>query len=108
MGKKQWSLQEIQLAFDVGEAFILDLEREEIICSTCQEGGSPRMFAAAEVEKVRMAKVLVEEMEVNLPGVEVILRMRQNMTEMKRQFDAVLEALLKELQDGLKVTSKPD
>jgi MerR family transcriptional regulator/heat shock protein HspR len=41
-------------------------------------------------------------MGVNLAGVEVILRMRQNMFEMRKQFDTILEELAKNVNDTLK------
>ncbi len=41
-------------------------------------------------------------MGVNLAGVEVILRMRQSMIEMRRQFDSILEDLAQELQDAFR------
>jgi MerR family transcriptional regulator/heat shock protein HspR len=41
-------------------------------------------------------------MGVNLAGVEVVLRMRQNMVEMRRQFDAILEDLAREVQETLR------
>jgi MerR family transcriptional regulator/heat shock protein HspR len=40
-------------------------------------------------------------MEVNLPGVEVILQMRQNMLDMRRQFDDILEDLARRLHDKI-------
>ena len=64
---------------------------EDIVCPTCREGASSQLFSAGELEKLRLAKILVEEMDVNLPGVEVILRIRQNMIDMRRQFDDILE-----------------
>ena len=68
-----------------------DLESEEIVCAEMEADESARRFCMEELEKLRLAKILVEDMEVNLPGVEVILRMRQNMLDMRRQFDAILE-----------------
>jgi len=44
----------------------------------------------------------VEDMGVNLPGVEVILRMRQMMFDMRRQFDEILDDLAREFQGRLK------
>jgi hypothetical protein len=41
-------------------------------------------------------------MGVNLPGVEVILRMRQMMFDMRRQFDEILDDLAQEFQGRLK------
>ena len=41
-------------------------------------------------------------MGVNLAGIEVTLRMRQSMIEMRKQFDSILEDLAQELQDALR------
>jgi hypothetical protein len=41
-------------------------------------------------------------MGVNLPGVEIILRMRQMIFDMRRQFDEILDDLAQEFQGRLK------
>jgi len=86
----------------VEERFIADLEEEEVICPVCQDQPREKLFSQTELEKVRIAKIHVEEMGVNLAGVEIILRMRQNMLAMRRQFDAILEDLAREVQETLK------
>ena len=55
------------------------------------------------MERLRIAKILVEDMGVNIAGVEVILRMRQNMFEMRRQFDKILEDFARQIQETLKM-----
>lgn len=99
MPKQYWSLTEVIEFFDVDERFLRDLETEEIICAEMTEADSARTFCMEELEKLRLAKILVEDMEVNLAGVEVILRMRQNMLDMRRQFDAILEDVNRQLRD---------
>ena len=98
MEKEFWTYTEIMQIFKVEESFLLELMAEDIICPTCREGNALQMFSAREMEKLRLAKILVEEMEVNLPGVEVILRMRQNMIDMRRQFDDILEEVSRQLK----------
>jgi len=102
--KRVWTVAEITKAFKVDEQFIQALEEDSIICPRCGRRRSLRTFSSEEVEKLRLAKVLVEEMEVNLPGVEVILHMRQTMIDMRRQFDAILEDLARQIQ---KTVQKP-
>ena len=99
MPKHYWSITEVTEFFDVDERFLRDLETEEIICAEMEADASARKFCMEELEKLRLAKILVEDMEVNLPGVEVILRMRQNMLDMRRQFDAILEDVNRHLRD---------
>ena len=98
MAKEFWTVTEVIELFQVKESFLSDLEKEEIVCPTCREERSPKLFSSTELEKLRIAKILVEEMEVNLSGVEIILRMRQNMIDMRRQFDAILKDLAQQLQ----------
>jgi len=101
MAKELWTVTEVLEFFQVEESFLKSLEEEEIVCPACDEGLSSRLFDPHELEKLRLAKILMEEMEVNLSGVEVILRMRQNMIEMRRQFDAILEDLARHLKENL-------
>ena len=61
-----------------------------------------KFFSIQDVEKLRLVKVLMEEMDVNLAGVEVILRMRENMIAMREQFDAILEDLARHLEERFK------
>jgi MerR family transcriptional regulator/heat shock protein HspR len=41
----------------------------------------------------------MREMDVNLPGVEVILHMREDLFSMHKQFDEILRALVEELRN---------
>ncbi len=97
MDKEFWTVHEVMERFEVEETFLRELEDEEILCPACEEDAQSKRFPADELEKLRLAKLLVEEMEVNLSGVDIILRMRQHMMEMRRQFDAILEDLATQL-----------
>ncbi len=99
MSKEFWTITEVIEIFQVDEGFLAELEEEEIICPVCREDPPAKLFSSAELEKLRLAKMLIEEMDVNLPGVDIILRMRQSMFEMRRQFDSILEDLAKHLQE---------
>jgi MerR family transcriptional regulator/heat shock protein HspR len=102
MAKELWTITEVVEIFQVDEQFLSDLEEEEIVCPVCGEDKKAKVFPFQELEKLRLAKILMEDMGVNLEGVEVILRMRQNMDDMRRQFDTILEDLAKELQETFK------
>ena len=93
MTKKLWTVTEVVEIFEVEERFLQELEEEEVLCPTCGEESPAKLFSEAEIEKLRLAKILTEDMGVNLPGVDIILRMRQNMIDMRRQFDDILEDL---------------
>jgi MerR family transcriptional regulator/heat shock protein HspR len=100
MAKEFWTVTEVVELFRVERRFLEELEEEEVLCPTCQ--AREKLFSAAELEKLRLAKLLMEDMGVNIPGVDVILRMRQNLIDMRRQFDAILEDLARHLQENLK------
>jgi MerR family transcriptional regulator/heat shock protein HspR len=98
MDKDSFTIREAVEALGVDEDFIAVLVSCEIISFPPDEKGGERMLTARELETIRVARILVEEMDVNLPGVEVILRMRQNMMDMRRQFDDILEDIAREVK----------
>ena len=100
--EKLWTISEVVEFFQIEETFVVDLEEEEVIQPIQREGQKGKLFSADELEKVRLAKILVEEMGVNVAGVDVILRMRQNLIEMRAQFDAILDDVAKRLRDTIK------
>ena len=102
MTKVLWTITEVSEVFEVEERFLIELEDEEIICSVCNGDPPTKLYTSSELEKLRLVKILTEDMGVNLGGVEVILRMRQSMIEMRRQFDSILEDLAQELQDAFR------
>lgn len=97
--KEFWTISEVTEFFQIEENFLAELEEEEIVCPTCREDSPMKLFSASELEKIRLIKILVDDMEVNLPGVEIILRMRQSMFEMRRQFDAIMEDVARHIQE---------
>jgi len=104
MHKEFWNVAEIIEIFEVDERFLAELEEQEILCPTCVDDLPTRQYASSELEKLRLAKILVEDMGVNLPGVEIILRMRQHTLEMRRQFDVILEDIARAVRESLKET----
>lgn len=59
------------------------------------------VISAAGVDRIRFITLLTEELEVNLPGAEVILHMRDDMIAMQRQFEEILASVVDELKRGL-------
>ena len=101
MTKKLWTISEVVELFQLEESFIAELEEEEIVCPTCSEERHAKLFTSSELEKLRVVKILVEDMDVNLPGVEIILRMRQEMVRIRKQFDSILRDLSQHIQENL-------
>lgn len=59
--------------------------------------GNIRLYSDRDIELLRRVKTMVEDMGVNLAGVEVILRLMQRMGEMQNEMEK-LESELKELE----------
>lgn len=51
-----------------------------------------------DAERLRVGAMLLREMEVNLPGVEIILHMREELVAMQQQFHQILETLAVEFR----------
>ena len=99
--KEHWTLKEVVEIIEIDEVLLSELEEEGIVCPTCHENASTKNFTRLDVEKMRIAKLLIEDMDVNHPGVEIILRMRQDMIDMRQQFDTILENLVRQVKEKL-------
>ena len=58
--------------------------------------GNVRLYSDRDIALLQRVKTLVDDMGVNLPGVEVILRMMQRMGEMQQQLQQAQEELKKQ------------
>ena len=79
------SRRELVALLEDGEAFLRALEEAEIV------GAGP--FSEEEVEDVLVAHTLYRELEVNLPGVEVILRLRRELIRTRAQMRDLLRLM---------------
>jgi MerR family transcriptional regulator/heat shock protein HspR len=57
-----------------------------------------KVYSPDQVDRVRVAHLLIEEMGVNLEGAEVALHMREQMIAMQRQFNELLRLLGQQLK----------
>ncbi len=77
---------------EIEDAFLVALEREEIV--TDDAGTGPEAgYSERMLERARVAHNLVQELDVNLAGVSIILRMREEMAELRHQMAEVLGEL---------------
>jgi MerR family transcriptional regulator/heat shock protein HspR len=98
MAQDYYYREQIIEIFGFEENFLDELESEKLVICEELESTQERVFPVDQVERIRIIFNLVSELEVNLAGVEVILEMRENMIRMQRQFDQILEAIVKELK----------
>lgn len=71
--------------------FIREMAQCELI--ELQAGAGGEVLSNEDAERVRVGVLLIEELEVNLAGVEVILHMRDSIVSMQRQFAELLARL---------------
>jgi len=64
-----------------------------------RSGGNKRLYSHRDIEKLRQIKTLVDDLGVNLAGVEVILRMLDHIAEMEQRLKE-LEAEVRRLQEA--------
>jgi MerR family transcriptional regulator/heat shock protein HspR len=61
--------------------------------------GNVRLYSDQDIAQIKRVKTLVEDMGINLPGVEVILRMVQHMGELQNELEQAQEEIEK-LKEG--------
>ncbi len=77
---------------DLHQQTLRKYEEEGLVTPSRSEGGT-RMYSQTDVERLRVIVSLTRELGVNLAGVEVIFRMREQLEEMKRMMDLILKQL---------------
>jgi MerR family transcriptional regulator/heat shock protein HspR len=80
--------------------FLDALEAEDLIRPKRTLEGDV-VISSEDVDRIRLALLLTGELDVNLPGVEVIMHMRESMLAMQRQFSEILDALVEEMRRQL-------
>ena len=68
------------------------------IIEPSRSGGNIRLYSERDIALLRRVKTLMDDMGVNLAGVEVVLRMAQRTTELQRHVEE-LESELKALRE---------
>ena len=96
MTRKYLRITEVIKVCNVPEEFIDTLEREHIIEPIMRR--KLKVYSPDQVERVRVAHLLIQEMGVNLEGAEVALNMREQMIAMQRQVDELLRLLRQQLK----------
>jgi hypothetical protein len=94
---KYLRLSEVAQQYGIGTSDLEALAREELIEIKRTLDEEP-VLSCEDVEKARFALLLMKELEVNLPGAEVIVHMREEMMAMQRQFGKILETLIEEIR----------
>ena len=96
MPRKYLRITEVTKICNVDVKFVKRLEQEKVIYPILRR--SQKLYPLDQVDRVRVARLLIEEMGVNLEGAEVALHMREQMIAMQRQFNDILRLLGRELK----------
>lgn len=96
MTRKYLRVSEVIKVCNVPQEFIDILEREHIIEPIMRR--KLKVYSVDQVDRVRVAHLLIQEMGVNLEGAEVALHMREQMIAMQRQFNELLHLLGQQLK----------
>jgi hypothetical protein len=90
---------EIEHRYGIGREELETLAREQMIEIKRTLDEEP-VVSIEDVEKACLTRLLMDELEVNLAGAEVIVHMRAEMIAMQRQFGEILEALVEEIRQA--------
>src|SRR5579871_3498795 len=63
---------------------------------------SQRVISSEEADELRVARTLLDELGVNLAGVEIILRLRRRQLELRAELDEIVAAIRDELRRELR------
>ena len=96
MARKFFRITEVVEICGVDRKFVDRLERERIIEPTIRS--KLKYYPRDQVERIRVAHLLMADMGVNLEGAEVALHMREQMIAMQRQFTDLLRRLAQDLK----------
>ena len=96
MARKYLRISEVVKICGDDERFVYELEQEDVIRPVIRR--KRKLYSLDQVDRVRVAHLLIEEMGVNLAGAEVALHMREQMIAMQRQFNQLLRLIGKELK----------
>ncbi|MFC1967093.1 MerR family transcriptional regulator [Chloroflexota bacterium] len=69
------------------------------IIEPCRSRGNIRLYSDYDIARLQRVKSLVDDMGINLAGVEVILHMMQRMSEMQSELEQSRQEL-QELREG--------
>ena len=85
-----YSREELIELVGIDSGFLIALETEEIILCDAPE---PQRYSERMLERARVAHELVEELDVNLAGAAIIVRMREELASLRRDLQQVAAEL---------------
>jgi DNA-binding transcriptional MerR regulator len=87
-------MKEVLAVCGVKKEFVLRLEKEDLIFPITQS--RQKLYPLDQVDRVRVAHVLLTELGVNIEGIEVALHMREQLISIRRRLHKVVRVLAQE------------
>ena len=81
---RYYTRQQIAELLETDDGFVVALESEEVIVADAPPGSSGE-YSERMLERVRVAENLVHELDVNMAGAAVIVRMREELAELRKR-----------------------
>ena len=69
---------------DIHPQTLRQYERENLICPS-RSNGRIRLYSQRDIDKIKLILRLTRELGVNLAGVDIILRLKDNVDEMEKE-----------------------
>jgi MerR family transcriptional regulator/heat shock protein HspR len=104
MARKYLRITEVIKICGVEEDFLERLERESVIRPVRRQ--RRKVYPLDQVDRVRVAHVLIDELGLNLEGAEVVLHMRSQMIAMQQQFRELMRRLERSTHSGKRHLTK--
>jgi len=93
-----YSRKQLIELLEIDEGFVATLEREEILVCDAPDAVSGE-FSDRMLERARVARTLMRDLEINLEGTAVIVRLREEIAGLHRERASLL-ARLQALERG--------
>ena len=77
---------------EIDEFFFATLEREAIVCCDIASESEP-LYSERMLERARVASTLVRDLEVNVEGAAIIVRLREDLATHRQLIERLLERL---------------
>lgn len=100
---KTYTISAVAELYDIHPQTLRLYEREGLLKPSRSEGNT-RLFEDADLERLEVILSLTRDLGVNLAGVEIILNMREKMSQMQREFEQFFDYLKSHASDFARAT----
>ncbi len=87
--------------FDIHPQTLRAYEREGLL-HPARTDGNTRLYSEADIERIELILRLTKDLGINLAGVEVILNMRERMSEMQNHMNEMFREMIRRMESEFK------